>query len=89
MTPAELIAAGELVYGSQWRTPLAKALGVNRRLIYYYKCGERQIPRSIAASHSASRRPRSGRIARQELDKEGRARSSAGPVPPHSCSGPG
>jgi hypothetical protein len=55
MTPAELIAAGEQVYGSQWRTPLAKALGVNRRLIHYYKCGERQIPRS-SQWRSASRR---------------------------------
>jgi hypothetical protein len=48
MTPAELIAAGELVYGSQWRTPLAKALGIDRRQIYDYKSGERQIPREIA-----------------------------------------
>jgi|SRR6478735_2615794 hypothetical protein len=48
MTPAELIAAGELVYGSQWRTPLAKALGIDRRQIHAYKSGERQIPRNIA-----------------------------------------
>ena len=50
MTPVELIAAGELVYGSQWRTPLAKALGIDRRQIYAYKSNERQIPRRIAAS---------------------------------------
>ena len=48
MTPAELIVAGELVYGSQWRTPLAKALGFNRRMIYFYLAGERQIPEGIA-----------------------------------------
>ena len=48
MTPAELITAGELVYGSQWRTPLAKALGINRRMIHHYKSGERLIPQEIA-----------------------------------------
>ena len=48
MTPAELIIAGELVYGSKWRAPLAKALGFSRRMIYFYLSGERQIPEGIA-----------------------------------------
>ena len=48
MTPAELIAAGELVYGSQWRKPLAEAVGYSRRMIWYYEFGERQIPENVA-----------------------------------------
>ncbi len=48
MTPAELIAAGELVYGSQWRKPLAEAVGYSRRMIWYYEFGERQIPEKVA-----------------------------------------
>jgi len=48
MTPAELIAAGELVYGSRWRAPLAKALGLSRRMIYYYLSGERRISEHTA-----------------------------------------
>jgi hypothetical protein len=48
MSPAELIAAGELVYGSQWRKPLAEAVGYSRRMIWYYEFGERQIPEHVA-----------------------------------------
>jgi hypothetical protein len=48
MSPAELIAAGELVYGSQWRKPLAEAVGYSRRMIWYYEFGERQIPENVA-----------------------------------------
>jgi hypothetical protein len=48
MSPAEFIAAGELLYGSQWRTPLANALGYSRRMLRYYEFGERQIPENVA-----------------------------------------
>jgi hypothetical protein len=44
----ELIAAGELVYGSQWRKPSAEAVGYSRRMIWYYEFGERQIPEKVA-----------------------------------------
>jgi hypothetical protein len=50
MSPADLIIAGELVYGSQWRKPLAKAIGYSRRMIWYYESGERQIPENVAIS---------------------------------------
>jgi len=49
LAPAELIAAGELVFGSRWRTPMAKALGLSDRIIRYYQSGERRIPPAIAA----------------------------------------
>jgi len=48
MTPAELAAAGESVYGSQWRTPMSKALNVGTRIIRYWERGERRIPKAIA-----------------------------------------
>lgn len=49
MSAAELVAAGELVFGSRWRTPLAKALGLSDRVIRYYQSGERRISPPIAA----------------------------------------
>jgi len=48
MTPAELAIAGESLYGSQWRTPLSKALKVGTRVIRYWERGERRIPEAIA-----------------------------------------
>jgi hypothetical protein len=49
MSAAELIAAGELLFGSRWRTPLAKALGLSDRAIRYYQSGERRIAPRISA----------------------------------------
>ena len=49
MTPAELVAAAESLYGSQWRTPLSKALKIGTRIIWYWERGERRIPEAIAA----------------------------------------
>jgi hypothetical protein len=48
MTPVELAAAGESVYGSQWRTPMSKALNVGTRIIRYWERGERRIPEAMA-----------------------------------------
>jgi hypothetical protein len=48
MSPAELIAAGELMYGSQWPKPLAKAIGYIRRMIWYHESGERPIQENVA-----------------------------------------
>jgi len=49
MTSAELATSGESLYGSQWRTPLSKALKVGTRVIRYWERGERRIPEAIAA----------------------------------------
>jgi len=49
ITPAEFIATGELLFGSRWRTPMAKALGLSDRIIRYYQSGERPISPAIAA----------------------------------------
>jgi len=48
MTSAELATTGESLYGSQWRTPLSKALKVGTRVIRYWERGERRVPQSIA-----------------------------------------
>src|SRR5271169_2558487 len=49
MTPAELAAACESVYGPWWRSALARAINRSQRLIYYYEHGERRIPPGVAA----------------------------------------
>src|SRR5271168_5655527 len=48
MTPAELAAACESVYGPWWRSALARAINRSQRLIYYYEYGERRIPPGVA-----------------------------------------
>jgi len=49
MTVAELVAAGESLYGSRWRTPLAKAVNIGTRMLWYYERGQRPIPERRAA----------------------------------------
>jgi hypothetical protein len=49
MTPAELAAAGETVYGKRWRRSLAEALSISARMIWFYERGERPIPEERAA----------------------------------------
>ena len=66
MTPAELIAAGELVYGSQWRKPLAEAVGYSRRMIWYYEFGERQI--GLPCRKWSKARVRIGPLLKGEFD---------------------
>ena len=44
MTPAELRAAGRLLYGDRWQTPLAQALGVNPRTVRGWFSGRRPPP---------------------------------------------
>jgi hypothetical protein len=49
MSAAELAAAGELLFGSMWRSRLAKVLDVSDRMIRFYESGERRISPAIAA----------------------------------------
>jgi len=48
MTTAELVAAGESLYGSRWRTPLAKAVNIGTRMLWYYERGLSPIPERCA-----------------------------------------
>ncbi|VTS00438.1 helix-turn-helix family protein : Uncharacterized protein OS=Acinetobacter baumannii OIFC110 GN=ACIN5110_2336 PE=4 SV=1 [Gemmata massiliana] len=48
MTPVELRTFGERLYGTEWQTPLARALPVSTRAIRYWLSGERKIREVIA-----------------------------------------
>ena len=49
MTPAELIAAGELLYGRRWKLPLARTVGYGREALHCYSIGRRRVPPLLAA----------------------------------------
>jgi len=49
MSATELAAAGELLFGSRWRSRLAKVLDLSDRMIRFYESGERRISPAIAA----------------------------------------
>jgi hypothetical protein len=44
----ELRALAMSIYGKRWRRPLARALGCDKRLIYFFESGERRITPAIA-----------------------------------------
>jgi hypothetical protein len=48
MAPAELIAAGELLYGRRWKLPLARMVGYGREALLDYSAGRRRIPPLLA-----------------------------------------
>lgn len=47
MTPEQLRAMGEMLYGRDWITPLANALDINVRNVERWSSGARPIPDSI------------------------------------------
>ncbi len=49
MTPAELITAGELLFGRRWKLPLARIVGYGREALLDYSLGRRRIPSFLAA----------------------------------------
>lgn len=53
MTPAELNAAGERLYGAQWRAALGRALDVSDRTVRRWAAGEWPIPRPAALAIEA------------------------------------
>jgi hypothetical protein len=48
MMPAELVAAGEAIFGPRWMRPLARAIGRDPRSVRFWKKGERAIPDTAA-----------------------------------------
>jgi hypothetical protein len=48
MTAPELCAAGELLFGTDWRPPMAKLLNVNLRTLQRWANGQNEIPDGIA-----------------------------------------
>ena len=49
MTAVEFTAAGELLFGRWFKSPLARALGRNRSMIRKYSSGEQRIRPRLAA----------------------------------------
>ncbi|NJR56964.1 MAG: hypothetical protein HC768_21975 [Acaryochloris sp. CRU_2_0] len=47
MTPQELIAIGERLYGARWKTPFAQSIGVSRETISRMTNGHRPIARQV------------------------------------------
>ncbi|WP_238229487.1 hypothetical protein [Methylobacterium hispanicum] len=48
MRPDLLAAAGEALFGPEWRRPVAAALGVDARLVQRWAAGQRDIPDTVA-----------------------------------------
>jgi hypothetical protein len=48
VTPDELRAIGEKLYGAQWQTPMSKALACQTRTIRYWLSGKRNVPPVVA-----------------------------------------
>jgi hypothetical protein len=48
MTPSDLRALGETLYGPRWQSQLARALPVNPRTVRYWLSGKRQIRPHVA-----------------------------------------
>ena len=48
MSPSELIEAGERLYGSKWRKPLAEALGVDISTLRRWTTADRTMPKVAA-----------------------------------------
>jgi DNA-binding transcriptional regulator YdaS (Cro superfamily) len=57
MTPAQLTAAGEALYGPGWKSAIADLLGVDYRRIKHWLDGTRPIP-AIEAELAAELRRR-------------------------------
>lgn len=47
MTPDDIRAAGEKLYGARWRAPLAEALGIGRATLWRWTSGRDEIPVKI------------------------------------------
>ncbi len=48
MSPSEFVAAGETLFGSQWRRPMSELIKRSPRIVYYYAHGQRKIPEDVA-----------------------------------------
>ena len=73
MTPADLAAAGRLLYGDAWQMPLARALGVDRRTVGRWAAGSAPIPGGVADEIAALRGPRAHELRAEARELEARA----------------
>lgn len=49
MTPTQLASLGEVIYGPEWKTPMAHDLEIAYRTILRWSHGDRKIPDGITA----------------------------------------
>jgi len=56
MTPNELRAEGESIYGNHWQTKLARALAVDPRSVRYWLSGKHKINKRTAEAIKALKR---------------------------------
>jgi hypothetical protein len=47
MTPADLARVASILYGNDWRTPLAADAGVNERTVRRWAKGDSRVPADI------------------------------------------
>jgi hypothetical protein len=71
ITPARLVAIGEALFGAQWQTPLAEALGVTARQVRYLAAGERPFHRALAGQLAQVCKVRAAAIVRLGRELEG------------------
>ena len=50
MTPSRLSEIGQALYGGRWKTPLARALGVDYQTVLDWSAGRTQISPARAAA---------------------------------------
>lgn len=76
MTPSQLERAGRTLYGDNWQTPLALALGVSDRSMRRWASGSHPIPATLAGEIERLTRAADAATAvvRERLDKTFRAR---------------
>lgn len=58
MDPTILKRAGEALFGNQWQTPLAEALGVSDRTMRRWVAGQSKVPNGVIADVERAARQR-------------------------------
>ena len=53
LTDEEFCQAGRKLYGKRWKSPLARALGVDRVTVWRYAIGALPIPRAVELAMQA------------------------------------
>lgn len=48
MTPAEFVECAEILFGKNWRKPVARLIGRSPRMVRFYARGEFPVPTEIA-----------------------------------------
>ena len=77
LTPEEFAQIGALLYGGQWQSALADALGIARRTVQYMAAGERSVHAGIASDILALLRNQNHNLAAWRAQIEARLHDAA------------